>query len=60
MFSMREAVYISYGFRMRTDPLGPLNAPETNINFGAFSQEIVFYSFWEPLGLWFYGPTVGP
>ena len=57
---MREAVYISYGFRMRASPLSPQNALKTKMCFWAFFQKVFVYSFGEPLGLWFHGATVGP
>ena len=39
-------------------PLGPQNALKTKIYIGVFPPSC--FSFWEPLGLWFHGATVGP
>ena len=58
IFCMREAVTVSNSFRMRTGPLGPKSALKTKICFGAlFGKKC--YSFWEPLGPWVHGATVG-
>ena len=55
---MREAVYISDGYHMRARSLGPQNALKTKKQWDIFPPKI-FYSFCEPLGLWFHGATVG-
>ena len=49
IFCMRETVYISYGFRMRADPLGPQNALKTKIYLWAFPPNL-FLFFWGALG----------
>ena len=56
---MRDAVAISSVSRILPSPLGPLNALKTKIRRGIFPT-FVFHLFWEPLGLWFLGATVGP